>query len=53
MLQFDALRTEFYEVAVGRDAGCAVCGDASTIMAPVEYDLSCALHASAESLRHA
>ena len=30
LLQFDALRTEFYEVGIGRVAGCAVCGDAPT-----------------------
>jgi molybdopterin-synthase adenylyltransferase len=53
LLQFDALRTEFYEVAVGRDAGCAVCGDAPTITAPIEYDLSCALHSLADPPAHA
>ena len=53
LLQFDALRTEFYEVAVGRAAGCAVCGDAPTITAPIEYDLSCALRSGAEPSAHA
>jgi len=53
LLQFDAQRTEFYEVAVARHSGCAVCGDAPTITAPVEYDLSCALHTSAEPAVHA
>jgi adenylyltransferase/sulfurtransferase len=48
LLQFDALRTEFYEVPVERSAGCAVCGDAPTITAPAEYDLACALHGAAE-----
>jgi adenylyltransferase/sulfurtransferase len=53
LLQFDALRTEFYEVPVGRNPGCAVCGDAPAITAPVEYDLACALHAAAEPALHA
>ena len=53
LLQFDAQRTEFYEVAVARYSGCAVCGDAPTITAPVEYDLSCALHTSSETVVYA
>lgn len=52
LLQFDALRSEFYEVGVERNAGCAVCGDAPTITAPVEYDLACALQGAAEGGTH-
>ncbi len=53
LLQFDALRTEFYQVPVGRDPDCAVCGNAPAITAPVEYDLACTRRGAVEAAEHA
>jgi adenylyltransferase/sulfurtransferase len=43
LLQFDALRSEFYEVAVARRADCPVCGENPTITALVAHELACGL----------
>ncbi|HSL64704.1 MAG TPA: molybdopterin-synthase adenylyltransferase MoeB [Gaiellaceae bacterium] len=42
LLLFDALHTEFTEVALKRDAACPVCGDSPTITEYVDYVEFCA-----------
>jgi sulfur-carrier protein adenylyltransferase/sulfurtransferase len=42
LLLFDALRTEFTEVALRRDPACPVCGDTPTITEYVDYVEFCA-----------
>ncbi len=46
LLLFDALSFAYRELKVAKDPGCAVCGDAPTIRAPVDYDAFCGLPAS-------
>jgi adenylyltransferase/sulfurtransferase len=41
LVYFDALKMTFREFAVRRDAECPVCGDAPTIMEPIDYDAFC------------
>ncbi len=42
LLHFDALKMKFREFALRRDPQCPVCGDAPTILAPVDYEQFCA-----------
>jgi len=42
LLLYDALSGSFDEVAVRRDPGCPVCGDAPTITGYVDYEEFCA-----------
>jgi adenylyltransferase/sulfurtransferase len=46
LLLFDALGMRFRELALRRDAGCPLCGDAPTQRELVEYDDACALPAA-------
>jgi molybdopterin/thiamine biosynthesis adenylyltransferase/rhodanese-related sulfurtransferase len=43
LVLFDALGFKFHEVALRKDPGCAVCGDAPTIVAPIDYDEFCGI----------
>lgn len=47
LLIFDALRMDFTEVRVRRDASCPVCGDAPTITELIDYDAFCGVPAAA------
>jgi molybdopterin/thiamine biosynthesis adenylyltransferase/rhodanese-related sulfurtransferase len=42
LLHFDALKMKFREFALRRDPQCPVCGDAPTILAPIDYEQFCA-----------
>jgi molybdopterin/thiamine biosynthesis adenylyltransferase/rhodanese-related sulfurtransferase len=42
LLYFDALKMKFREFALRRDPQCPVCGDAPTILAPIDYEQFCA-----------
>jgi sulfur-carrier protein adenylyltransferase/sulfurtransferase len=41
LLHFDALKVQFRELKLRRDAQCPVCGDSPTILAPIDYDQFC------------
>ena len=41
LLHFDALKVQFRELKLRRDAQCPVCGDNPTIFAPIDYDQFC------------
>jgi adenylyltransferase/sulfurtransferase len=41
LVLFDALGFVFREIAIAKDPSCAVCGDAPTITAPIDYDAFC------------
>jgi molybdopterin/thiamine biosynthesis adenylyltransferase/rhodanese-related sulfurtransferase len=41
LLHFDALKVQFRELKLRRDAQCPVCGDSPTIVAPIDYDQFC------------
>ena len=41
LLHFDALKMKFREFKLRRDAECPVCGDAPTILAPIDYEQFC------------
>jgi adenylyltransferase/sulfurtransferase len=41
LVMFDALAFEFRELAVRKDPRCAVCGEAPTVTAPVDYEAFC------------
>jgi sulfur-carrier protein adenylyltransferase/sulfurtransferase len=41
LLHFDALKMQFRELKLRRDAQCPVCGDNPTISAPIDYDQFC------------
>jgi molybdopterin/thiamine biosynthesis adenylyltransferase/rhodanese-related sulfurtransferase len=41
LLHFDALKMQFRELKLRRDARCPVCGDKPTIFAPIDYDQFC------------
>jgi molybdopterin/thiamine biosynthesis adenylyltransferase/rhodanese-related sulfurtransferase len=41
LLHFDALKMQFRELKLRRDAHCPVCGDNPTIFAPIDYDQFC------------
>jgi adenylyltransferase/sulfurtransferase len=43
LVLFDALAFKFHEVALRKDPGCVVCGDAPTIVAPIDYDEFCGI----------
>jgi len=43
LLLFDGLALRFDEVNLGRDPGCAVCGDHPTIKGLIDYDAFCGL----------
>lgn len=47
LLIFDALRMDFTEVRVRRDASCPLCGDAPTITQLIDYDAFCGVPAAA------
>ncbi len=46
LLLIETLGTQFRELAVDRDPACPVCGDAPTILEPVDYDAFCGLPSS-------
>ena len=41
LVMFDALAFEFRELAVRKDAKCAVCGASPTVTAPIDYEAFC------------
>jgi adenylyltransferase/sulfurtransferase len=41
LVMFDALDFKFRELAVRKDAKCAVCGSSPTVTAPVDYEAFC------------
>ncbi len=41
LIHFDALRVQFRELKLRRDAQCPVCGENPTILAPIDYDQFC------------
>jgi adenylyltransferase/sulfurtransferase len=41
LLLYDALRMRFREISLPRDRDCPVCGDAPTILEPVQYEDAC------------
>ncbi len=41
LLLFDALSSSSRELKIAKDPGCAVCGDAPTVRAPVDYEAFC------------
>lgn len=41
LLHFDALKVQFRELKLRRDAQCPVCGENPTIFAPIDYDQFC------------
>lgn len=41
LLHFDALKMQFRELKLRRDAECPVCGDKPIILAPIDYDQFC------------
>ena len=41
LLHFDALKMQFRELKLRRDAQCPVCGDNPIIFAPIDYDQFC------------
>jgi molybdopterin/thiamine biosynthesis adenylyltransferase/rhodanese-related sulfurtransferase len=41
LLHFDALKVQFRELKLRRDAQCPVCGDSPTILTPIDYDQFC------------
>ncbi len=41
LVLFDALGLAFREIAIEKDPGCAVCGAAPTIRAPIDYESFC------------
>src|SRR5216117_2388714 len=41
LLHFDALKMQFRELKLRRNAQCPVCGDNPTIFAPIDYDQFC------------
>ncbi|MDR3673321.1 MAG: molybdopterin-synthase adenylyltransferase MoeB [Holophaga sp.] len=41
LVLFDALAFKFTELAVRKDPACAVCGEAPTVTAPVDYEAFC------------
>jgi molybdopterin/thiamine biosynthesis adenylyltransferase/rhodanese-related sulfurtransferase len=43
LVLFDALAFKFHEVALRKDPDCAVCGDAPTVVAPIDYDEFCGI----------
>ncbi|GMW07722.1 MAG: molybdopterin-synthase adenylyltransferase MoeB [Gammaproteobacteria bacterium] len=43
LLLFDALSCSSRELKIAKDSGCAVCGDAPTVRAPVDYEAFCGL----------
>jgi molybdopterin/thiamine biosynthesis adenylyltransferase/rhodanese-related sulfurtransferase len=46
LLHFDALKMKFREFTLRRDAQCPVCGDAPTILEPIDYEQFCAAPAA-------
>jgi len=47
---FDALAFRWTEVQVRRDPACAVCGDAPTIRAPIDYEAFCGVGGAGPAL---
>jgi len=47
LLLFDALSLRFRELAIRRDPGCAVCGDAPTVTRLIDYEAFCGVGAPA------
>jgi adenylyltransferase/sulfurtransferase len=45
-VMFDAMAFTFRELAVRKNAKCAVCGTAPTVTAPIDYDAFCQLRGS-------
>ena len=43
LVLFDALAFTFHEVALRKDPACAVCGDAPTVVAPIDYEEFCGI----------
>ncbi len=43
LVLFDALAFRFREVALRKDPGCVVCGEAPTIRAPIDYEEFCGI----------
>jgi adenylyltransferase/sulfurtransferase len=41
LVLFDALGFAFREIAIAKDPSCAVCGDAPTVTAPIDYEAFC------------
>jgi adenylyltransferase/sulfurtransferase len=45
-VMFNALAFTFRELAVRKNAKCAICGPAATITAPIDYEAFCQVHGS-------
>jgi len=51
LVLFDALAFRMRELALRRDPGCAVCGSAPTVTAPIDYEAFCGLQAGEGAAR--
>jgi adenylyltransferase/sulfurtransferase len=50
LVLFDALAFKFRELSVSKDPRCVVCGDAPTVVAPIDYEEFCGLRGAEQEV---